>query len=253
MSIQEIKASGILEEFVFGNPSQAQITQVESWIKQYPELQSYVTELEQTAESLAIENAIQPPAEWKNEIISQATNNNHTNKLPSKSINWWTIAASFLIGGLLCSGIFYSKVHSLQSELEIAELKYQELAIDCENDKIQYAGNQDLIHYLQHENTKTITLVNTVANDKISVYWNDDQKRALAHIQQLNPIAANESYQMWADVNGEMISVGLLDAPSNQFFSISYLENAESLNITIEPKGGSEHPTVSRLVMSAKV
>jgi hypothetical protein len=30
--------------------------------------------------------------------------------------------------------------------------------------------------------------------------------------------------------------------------SMAYIDHAESLNITIEPAGGNDHPTVSRLV-----
>ena len=39
----------------------------------------------------------------------------------------------------------------------------------------------------------------------------------------------------------------------SDWLDIKFLPNAESLNITIEPEGGSEHPTVSRLVASANI
>ena len=57
----------------------------------------------------------------------------------------------------------------------------------------------------------------------------------------------NETYQMWADVDGEMISMGLV--PTDQeLVALAYIDDAESLNITIEPEGGNDHPTVSRLI-----
>jgi anti-sigma-K factor RskA len=54
---------------------------------------------------------------------------------------------------------------------------------------------------------------------------------------------------MWSDVNGEMINMGTLGT-DNELVSLKYIENAESLNITIEPAGGSgsDHPTVEELV-----
>lgn len=58
---------------------------------------------------------------------------------------------------------------------------------------------------------------------------------------------AEHDYQMWADVEGEMINMGLIDNKKD-LLAMNYIENAESLNITIEPLGGSEHPDVSRSI-----
>ncbi len=52
---------------------------------------------------------------------------------------------------------------------------------------------------------------------------------------------------MWADVDGEMISMGLLPT-DKELIALTYIDKAASLNITIEPKGGNDHPTVERLI-----
>ena len=52
---------------------------------------------------------------------------------------------------------------------------------------------------------------------------------------------------MWSDVEGEMIDMGLLDSNRN-LIELKYIDAAESLNITIEPAGGNDHPTVADLV-----
>lgn len=44
-----------------------------------------------------------------------------------------------------------------------------------------------------------------------------------------------------------MISMGLLPTDKD-LVALTYIEKAESLNITIEPKGGNDHPTVERLI-----
>jgi anti-sigma-K factor RskA len=44
-----------------------------------------------------------------------------------------------------------------------------------------------------------------------------------------------------------MINMGTLNT-DNELVPLKYIENAESLNITIEPAGGSDHPTVEELV-----
>tara|TARA_R110000868_G_scaffold379114_6_gene644835 strand:- start:10 stop:186 length:177 start_codon:yes stop_codon:yes gene_type:complete len=52
---------------------------------------------------------------------------------------------------------------------------------------------------------------------------------------------------MWADVEGEMINMGVI-GKQNQLLAMDYIDNAESLNVTIEPAGGNDHPTVSNLI-----
>ena len=52
---------------------------------------------------------------------------------------------------------------------------------------------------------------------------------------------------MWADVDGEMINMGIINT-SKALLAMQYIPEAESFNITIEPKGGSPHPTVSELI-----
>ena len=63
----------------------------------------------------------------------------------------------------------------------------------------------------------------------------------------LDPLDTEHTYQMWADVDGEMINMGLVPAEQD-YIPLRYIDKAESLNITIEPAGGSEHPTVEQLI-----
>jgi hypothetical protein len=41
--------------------------------------------------------------------------------------------------------------------------------------------------------------------------------------------------------------MGLLPT-DRELVTLTYIDRAESLNITIEPKGGNDHPTVERLI-----
>ena len=52
-----------------------------------------------------------------------------------------------------------------------------------------------------------------------------------------------------------MLSLGIFDAVKllQEAVPMNYLANATSLNITVEPAGGSEHPTVSTLTASRAI
>ncbi len=76
---------------------------------------------------------------------------------------------------------------------------------------------------------------------------NHKDKSVWVNPQSLPPLSEEETYQMWADVDGEMINMGLLPT-DKELIALTYIDRAASLNITIEPKGGNDHPTVERLI-----
>ena len=47
--------------------------------------------------------------------------------------------------------------------------------------------------------------------------------------------------------------MGVLETNKKELLKIPYIPNAESLNITLEPKGGSKTPDVSQLYANGKM
>ena len=82
---------------------------------------------------------------------------------------------------------------------------------------------------------------------KVVSYVNHKTKSVVINTERLPKLDAEHDYQMWADVEGEMINMGVISKDKN-LLAMNYIDHAESLNITIEPAGGNDHPTVSRLV-----
>lgn len=261
-NLKEIKESGLIEDYVFGNPTDQQVKDINSYIEQYPELKQYIHQLEDLTAQMAAENAIEPPPAWKENIIKQATSDHGTlhsttqekAKL-SQPMSWPKIVAASIIGGILVGTLMYNKVNRLEQKLEDSTQQYAQLVMDCQQEKEIYANNQQMIDYLQDQHTQLVVLRHDDSDKQnhISIYWNDQQKKAIASIKHLDPLPPNQTYQLWADVAGEMISVALLASDNQTFMDIKHLDNISSLNITIEPKGGSDHPTISRLILSTAV
>ena len=82
---------------------------------------------------------------------------------------------------------------------------------------------------------------------KVISYVNHETKSVVVNTERLPDLDEAHDYQMWADVEGEMINMGVI-SKGNNLIAMSYIDHAESLNITIEPLGGNDHPTVERLV-----
>jgi hypothetical protein len=53
---------------------------------------------------------------------------------------------------------------------------------------------------------------------------------------------------MWAEIQGKMVSLGILNEADRKLRAIPYSENARGLNITIEPKGGNSIASLQNTV-----
>jgi len=121
---------------------------------------------------------------------------------------------------------------------------------DCSRLTEQYA-------FINHTNTLPFVLQGGSQSTlhQVIVYWNETIQKSMLRVVDLPAIQSDETFQLWADVDGEMLSLGVFD-PGQAIADavpMSYLDNATSLNITIEPKGGSDHPDVSRLTASVAI
>jgi anti-sigma-K factor RskA len=66
-------------------------------------------------------------------------------------------------------------------------------------------------------------------------------------------LSSNETYQLWGIINGTPISIGLMgDSPNEVGFTVSGTPTPSSLDVTVEPAGGTQMPT-SPVVASGAV
>ncbi|MBK6901788.1 MAG: anti-sigma factor [Saprospirales bacterium] len=64
----------------------------------------------------------------------------------------------------------------------------------------------------------------------------------------LPPPRKVKATRVWGDVDGKMVSAGIVKCPSrNPLQEIKFIRKASSLNITLEPESGSKEPTVAQL------
>lgn len=257
--VKEIISSGILEEFVFGNPSKEVQAKVAAYIIDYPEIRSYIKQLELSLEKVALEHTVEPPAEWKSNVLRNIKGKVELEKPETISIiqryDWIKYIVSFLLGGLLVGTFGIYRQNQLQEKLEHSEAKIIKIVEECEAEQQYFTKQKKMLQFIQNPETEIVLLDNMSANSEseILVYWNKQSREAVAKIHILAKLTEKETYQLWADVAGEMINVGILQDEKNELVSLEFIENAESLNVTIEPKGGSLHPTISRLVLSTKL
>ncbi len=60
---------------------------------------------------------------------------------------------------------------------------------------------------------------------------------------------SGKQYQLWAIVEDKPASMGVFDAvaDTSKLQEVSYVENAQAYAVTLEPRGGSETPTLEQM------
>ncbi len=231
----------ILMSYILGELSPEEMRRIEEARIANPELNKEIEALELSLEEMAFENKIKAPN--LKPTIEQIINKENTNSTkPIKLFTYLGFAASFLIGALLI-GFYQQQKINTQSE-QLASLENNLEALTLKNKACETS-----LSFFDHVETKTY-LLEGKSDAKVTVYWNESLKEAKLKTDSLPQIQADETYQIWADVDGVMMDLGTFDylASAENVIDLNYLDRAESLNITIEPLGGSKTPTVSRLV-----
>jgi anti-sigma-K factor RskA len=239
MDKEEFLASGLLEQYVLGIADPDEVQEVERFLQRYPELRQEASELHMAIEDYANQLSIPPPPRRAQEQFSGST---ATSTVPSGQINWLNVVVMGALA-LLCL-LTALRMRNLQQQNQ--ELRTQ--VADC-------SSREHIIAFLKDSDTEPILLSSSPKAPQAAalVYWNENDGAAMLNPFGLEKLYANEQYQIWADVDGKMISIGLINPNLDKYQNLKYLPNASSLNITIEPRGGSKTPTVSRLVANREI
>lgn len=251
--------SGKLEEYLMGLSSPEDIREVEKYINTYPEVKKEYEILQQDIEQYARSVATPAPAGSKSAIMEEI--NSLKNVKPESSspqssgVNWAMLASIAALLGIVLAGWFWSKHSSTSAELSELQTRYDQLASDCEERTQSIAAMQQEQALLLHSATQLVTLKGDAmgADFYATAFWNTEKSVGHLNITNLPKPPDKHCFQIWADVDGKMINLGVLPKDQSGLVALPFKVNATSLNVTIEPDGGSEHPTVSRLVASAAV
>lgn len=249
MNIKEYLDSGVLELYVLGELSEAEQKEVEQMMAQYPELREELNQIELATESVFNKLGMAPSTETK-EILLDSINE----QPKTKSFNW-LVAASISIAVIssIIAGNYYVKYSDASSELSY--LKSENIRIA---DQLSTVNNEldqldQSVEILMNEGYERITLNGTdnSPNSKAFVYWNAELSEVYFSISDMQELTEEQQFQLWAIIDGTPVDMGLIDSDDPTLLSKmkSINGNPAAFAITIEPKGGSESPTLEQMQM----
>lgn len=237
--------SDLLEKYLIGETTSEQTELVESYISKYPEVQNAYNTLQFNLEVVAKSNAVEAPKDILNTILDTLDKKPVVKLRPRKKYKSWykfSIAASivaFIFAGT--SYLFYTQNLKLSEENQVVVDEIFDLRSDIEmNNKKLDAIMHQFKQLNDPETYKYIMQGNDRAkNLKTIAYINPKDKTSMIDVVSLPQLPKEQCYQIWAELQGKMVSLGILSETDRQLRAIPYTEDALGLNITIEPKGGN--------------
>lgn len=240
--VHEFLHSGLLDKYIIGTTTANETLKVEKYINTYPEVEEEYHILQDQLELASRAQASHAPNVL--DAVLNAIDDTPVIELnpKKKSFSWMTVAAC--IAALVFAGTsytFYNQNKSLTEENntiagEIFDLRDD---INSNNNKLDDVLRQ-LNRLNNPETQKYVLRGNERAKDlKTVAYINPIDKSTLIDVVDLPALSDEQVYQMWAQVQDKMINLGILDASNRNLMPFPYIEDALSLTITIEPKGGN--------------
>lgn len=246
--------SGLIEKYLLGNTTSIETEMVESYISKYPEVQNAYNTLQYNLEIVAKSNAVEAPRSILNAILDELDEKPVVQLKTTKKYKKWyklSVAASiiaFLFAGT--SSLFYQQNQRLNKENQVVVDEIFDLRSDiaANNKKLDNVMHQ--FKELNDPNTYKYIMQgnNRAKNLKTVAYINPKEKTSMIDVVSLPKLPEEQCYQIWAELQGKMVSLGILTEADRQLKIIPYTENALGLNITIEPKGGNTVASLNNMV-----
>lgn len=237
MDKEQFIKSGLLEQYVLGLTTAEEDDLVNEYLDKFPELTAEIDNLHQALLTYAANQDIPSP---------NSTKQSHTSSLKKKPF----LSSLLLLPVLLLIGLlFWVYQRDQHHQMEVLQLEAEYATLEAHCQRIQDSHNSDQTIIVSSRAILLNPTQQTQTHFAIA-YWNPERSGCWIDASQLPVLENGLQYQVWADVDGEMISIGLIPPKANTLITLDFIDSAESLNITIEEIGGADHPNVSLLTVN---
>jgi len=257
MDIKNYISSGIIELYVMGLCSPEEEKELEQLRRQYPELQEAILRYETEMENKMLRDGTLPPADVDEKILEQLDSlkkpslNLPDHKTPVRKMNpaatgWWKPAVAASVALLIVSAFFNYSLYRKNKKL---------------NALVQNTGAPTLP--LSDYNVFTDPTITPVAMYGVgthsicrcTMFWDKKTGKMYIMIHHLPKSSAAKDYQLWAEVDGKPVNVGIInDEIRGRFIEVTNVPyRSAAFTVTLEKAGGNAEPTVSETYLAGKI
>lgn len=261
MDIQKFLNSGVVEKYVLGLADPEDMDRVERMAKDYPEVNKHICKMQNCMEEYAEMHAIRPPKHLKKRILSKLEDDVVEPLIPESETvvyrlpqiwKWGAGIAAMMIvtlGGV--SWMLYQNQNAAYKDLGLLATQIKHLQDDQQILQTSNEMIRQKYSVLKDVTTKQVQLKGSqIAPQALAVvYWNPDHNKGYLNIVNLPKCPNGHAYQMWADVNGKHVNMGMLKTDENGtiLHTIPYVNGSRGFVITMEVEGGSIHPNTEKM------
>lgn len=236
--------TNLLEKYLIGGTTTAETKTVEDYINTYQEVKIAYNELQDNLELVSQANAVEAPKNILDTILNEIDEKPVIPLLLRSKKHWFNLTIAASIATLIFAGssfVLYNQNQKLSQENQVVVDEIFDLRSDInQNNKRLDDLMQQFLQLNNPETEKYILKGNLRAkNLKTVAYINPKEKTSMIDVVSLPILPPEKCYQIWADMQGKMVSLGILTEADRRLQAIPYTEDALGLAITIEPKGGS--------------
>lgn len=272
MNIEAYIASGVLELYVLGELTPTENAEVEENAARYPEIQQELDRIQEAFQQLAFRSAVPPQAALKNKILAQITSTTEshhssatkpvTPRQPSKTVAMlrYGMAASVAvaIAATLAALYFRSQWKDTEQLLVSLQAQNQQIAQQYETTNRELQQLSQDFSVVSNPDFRIIRMngLDPAPDSEALVYWNPDSRQVYLKVTDMPANNQNQQYQLWAIADGQPVSAGVFDVTDQEMLQLLEMQavgEASAFAVTLEPRGGSESPTLDAMYVMGEV
>ncbi|MEQ8702579.1 MAG: anti-sigma factor [Phaeodactylibacter sp.] len=252
-------ASGILEQYVLGKLSSEQMEEVEQNATQYPEIKEEIEAIELALEEYALLHGQTPPPGVLSTILQTVDERGAQAQLKGKSSSRTLLVITWVLFFAAALGWLYAYQQNRTWEDKVAALSTELNTIETACDNIQEERDrlQQELEFLRNPDTRNTRMNGTDLSPEAiaSVFYNPASEASLLDVGSLPVPPSDQQYQLWAIVDGAPVSMGVFEVNTDTsgLQPVAYVENAQAYAVTLEPRGGSETPTLEQMYVIGEI
>lgn len=246
----------------------------------YPEIKTELEALQSTLENFALQSEVAPPPKLKGQVLSAIADveqikadgspkilpeskpaGDHT-RIIRMSRKWAAVGTVLIVSSI--GALLYlnyetqENLVALEDQLDQKEEILSEQVTDLETLRQDYGDLAALNTMLTKPSTQRVQMNGTEMYPEgvAQVYWNVEDQQIVMDRGNMPPPPEGQDYQLWAIVDGTPTSLGVYpwsEEALEPTFMSGEIDAASAFAVTIEPKGGSEKPTLSNLFVIGEV
>ena len=273
--MEEIRAyieSGILELYAAGDLTSSERLEVEAMLSKHPALKVELAEIERGLEQYAKSYSIEPSPVLREKVLGSLLNDTSRiersaeagdTNTPVRQISFfkYAFAASVALLILSCAAliVLYSDLQDSRRQLLVLQDSNQQFSNRVNYMNEQLSDKELALGVLRNPEYKLIKLAGTKQAPEASmmVAFHPDKKEVMIDMAAMK-MPANDTehqYQLWAMVNGKPVDLGVFDMQTDDdgMKRMKAIDNPQAFAVTLEPRGGSESPTMEQMMVMGSI